>query len=170
MQVCAILACVQATASAELSATALAEDLFALLVYLLKASGQDMLRAMGELDLSMSQWKLLHVLEDSADELSLKRLSESLALSLPAASRAIEGLHQRGLVNRNEDEHDRRMKRVGITAGGRELVRRLAETRLHILEQFASSLTDGERRRLAAALDPVVAREEIAICRPGPPE
>ena len=43
--------------------TALAGDLFAVMMHLLKASSQDVFGAVGELDLSMTQVKLLHVLE-----------------------------------------------------------------------------------------------------------
>lgn len=143
----------------------LAEDLFALLVFVLKSSGQDMFRAMGELELSVTQWKLLHVLDAADGDRSLKPLGEHLGLSLPAVSRAVDGLHQRGLVERQEDEQDRRMKRVRIAAPGRDLVRRLAETRLNFLEQFAGTLSEPQRRRLAAALAPALERAEVRSCR-----
>jgi DNA-binding MarR family transcriptional regulator len=157
----------QATAAEEqVSAQALAEDLFALLVFVLKSSGQDMFRAMGELELSVTQWKLLHVLDGADDDHSLKALGEHLGLSLPAMSRAVDGLHQRELVERQEDEHDRRMKRVRIAEPGRELVRRLAQTRLQFLEQFSATLSEPQRRRLAGALAPALARAEVRSCRP----
>lgn len=155
----------QATAVAkQVSARELAEDLFALLVYVLKGSGQDVFRRMGELELSVTQWKLLHVLEGADDDRSLKALAEQLGLSLPAVSRAVDGLHQRGLVERQEDEQDRRMKRVRIAGPGRDLVRRLAEIRLHFLEQFAGTLSPIERRRLGSALAPVLERDDVGSC------
>ena len=40
-------------------------------------------------------------------------------MSLPNASRTVDGLLQRGLVERREDEHDRRVKRVGAQREGR---------------------------------------------------
>ena len=43
------------------------------------------------------------------------------------ASRTVEGLLQRGLVERREDEHDRRMKRVRITKAGGAAVARIGK-------------------------------------------
>jgi DNA-binding MarR family transcriptional regulator len=144
----------------------LARDLFSFLGYLLRSTTPDMFRALGELDLTLTQVKLLHALDDPECELSLKDLAERLSLSLPTASRAIDGLHQRGYVARREDEHDRRMKRVRITAAGTGALRRLNQVRLAQLEEFAATMSAAERRRLAAALAPLVARPEIAAVRP----
>ncbi|MDQ6749473.1 MAG: MarR family transcriptional regulator [Actinomycetota bacterium] len=156
----------QATAaSAQASASGLARDLFALLSYLLKASSQDVFSSLGELDLSLTQVKLLHVL-DAEPSVSLKHVGSCVGLSLPAASRAIEALHQRGLVERHEDEHDRRIKRVEVTEAGREVVRRLNQARLAYLEQFAVTLNERERERLVGALAPLLERAPIAACHP----
>jgi DNA-binding MarR family transcriptional regulator len=157
----------QGTASPPAPTTApdLARDVFAVVGYLLKASSQDVFSAVGELDLSLTQIKLLHLL-DAEECVGLKELGDRIALSLPAASRAIDDLHQRGLVERRENEADRRMKSVQITPAGSEVVRRLNEARLSFLEQFAASLTETQRRRLSSALAPVVARSEVAACRP----
>ncbi len=156
----------QATvASAQASTTGLARDLFALLSYLLKASSQDVFSSLGELDLSLTQVKLLHVL-DAEPSVSLKHVGSCVGLSLPAASRAIEALHQRGLVERKEDEHDRRIKRVEVTEAGHDVVRRLNQARLAYLEQFAETLSERERKRLLGALAPLLEREPIGACHP----
>ncbi len=146
-------------------ASGLARDLFALLTYLLKASSQDVFSSLGELDLSLTQVKLLHVL-DAEPSVSLKHVGSCVGLSHPAASRAIEALHQRGLVERQEDEHDRRIKRVEVTEAGREVVRRLNQTRLAYLEQFAETLTETERTRLVGALAPLLGQDAIGACHP----
>jgi DNA-binding MarR family transcriptional regulator len=164
--VLATLACMQGTAvSPPAPATEVAHDVFAVMAYLLRASSHDVFSAVGELELSLTQIKLLHFL-DEEECVGLKELGDRIALSLPAASRAIDGLHQRGLVERRENEADRRMKSVQITPAGADAVRRLNEARLSFLEQFAASLTDTQRRRLSSALAPIVARDEVAACRP----
>ncbi len=124
-----------------------------------------MFSSLGELDLSLTQVKLLHVL-DAEPSVSLKHVGSCVGLSLPAASRAIEALHQRGLVERHEDEHDRRIKRVEVTEAGREVVRRLNQARLAYLEQFAVTLNERERERLVGALAPLLERAPIAACHP----
>ena len=157
----------QATAApTQASARDLASALFAVLAYVMKSSNRDAFRAMADEDVSLTHFKALHLLDEQEGELSLKEVGEALALSLPAVSRLIDQLHQRGFVERHEDEHDRRMKRVQITSAGRDLVQRLTETRLSIVEQFTQTLTETERRRLIAALAPVLERAEVGACRP----
>jgi DNA-binding MarR family transcriptional regulator len=144
----------------------LALDLFSVLGYLVKTTTPDMFRALGELGLSMTQVKLLHCLDGRESELALTDLAENLSLSLPAASRAIEALHQRGYVERREDEQDRRMRRVRITDAGTGALRRLNHMRLAQLEEFAATMTEAERRRLAGALASLLERPEIAAVQP----
>jgi DNA-binding MarR family transcriptional regulator len=157
----------QATAAASQPSTRdLANSVFAVLAYLLKSSNPETFRAMADEEVSLTHFKALHVLDEQEEELALKEIGEMMVLSLPAVSRLVDHLHQRGFVERNEDAQDRRMKRIRITPAGRELVQRLTETRLSIVEQFVDTLTETERRRLLAALGPVLARSEVAACRP----
>jgi DNA-binding MarR family transcriptional regulator len=158
----AILARVQVTAEqTKVSPRSLSRDLFKVMMHLLTTSSPDFFAELGELDISLTQVKLLHRLQDAEDGATLKDLAESFRLSLPAASRAVDGLHQRGLVERRENELDRRSKHVTVTPAGRDVVRRINEIRLAALERFAASLTDQQRRRLSSALAPIVARDDI---------
>jgi DNA-binding MarR family transcriptional regulator len=145
-----------------------AEGLYAVLHYLMKTSGRDVFQAMADADLTLTTYKALHALDQREydDEVCVKHVAEDLVLSVPAASRLVDGLHQRGYVERREDEQDRRMKRVRITPAGREVMARVNATRLAAAQQFAATLTDAERKRLAAALTPLLERPEIAACRP----
>ncbi|MEA2389933.1 MAG: hypothetical protein QOK31_42 [Solirubrobacteraceae bacterium] len=151
--------------STQPDAETLARDLAAFLGYLLKSAGSDYYRTVAELDLSLTQLKALHLLDAPDAEETVKSLAERLGISLPAASRAVEGLHQRGLVERQEDAEDRRMKRVSATGEGRQATRRLHDARLSGLEEFAAALSPTQRRRLSGALAPVLARPEVAACR-----
>lgn len=148
------------------SPSSLATDLYALVVFLHKNCNADLFEAMGVLELGMTQIKLLHQLEDAPRELTLKELAERIALSLPAASRTIDDLVRRGFVERHEDEDDRRMKRVSVTDRGRYVIRKLNSARLNGLEQFAQTLNDDERRALGDALQVLLRRPDVAVCRP----
>src|SRR5205814_9811621 len=113
----AILACVQASATGRqtrpaTSETQLTEHLYGLLKYLLHGHGGDYVRAVGELELSLTQLPPLHVLAHDVEQTSLQEPADRLGLSLPAVSRSIDGLVQRGLVTRSEDVADRRMQPV----------------------------------------------------------
>jgi DNA-binding MarR family transcriptional regulator len=155
---------VQATTTREAppASAQLSEHLYGLLKYLLHGHGGDYVRAVGELELSLTQLRALHVLAYDVEQASLKDLADRLGLSLPAVSRSIDGLVQRGLVTRAEDAEDRRMKQVRATASAPELLERLTELRLAGIESFVATLAPRERARLAAALAPLAEREEIA--------
>jgi len=144
----------------------LARDLYALVVFLHKTCNADLFAAMGLLELTISQIKLLHQLEDATRELTLKEAAELVPLSLPAASRTVDDLVRRGIVQRHEDEADRRMKRISLTQAGRGVIRQVNAARMSGLEQFTKTLTEDERRQLAAALEALLARDDVAGCRP----
>ena len=146
----------------------LASDLYALVVFLHKNCNSDLFEAIGALELTLTQIKLLHHLEDQPRELTLKEAAELVHVSLPAASRLVDDLVRRGFAQRREDEEDRRMKRVCLTDAGRTVSRRLHAARLSGLSQFTQTLTADERRSLAQALDQLLERDEVAACRPEP--
>ncbi|MEA2375242.1 MAG: hypothetical protein QOD53_1705, partial [Thermoleophilaceae bacterium] len=119
---CAILACVQATATKRKSPAGkpkagashaadqkLVHHLYGFVRYMLHAHGDDYMKAVGELDISLTQIRTLRILVGDVEQASLKELGDRLGLSLPAVSRSIDNLVQRGLVTRAEDETDRRM-------------------------------------------------------------
>jgi DNA-binding MarR family transcriptional regulator len=141
---------------------ALLADLATVFKYLLHGHGQGFFDAVGELDLSFTQVRSLSNLSSAGEPLSLRELAGRLGLSLPTVSRAVEGLVQRGYVTRTEDAGDRRMKQVALTGDGRALFDRLVELRLAGLADFVDSLGAADRRRLAAALAPIAARDDIA--------
>ena len=146
--------------------TDLAGDLYALVVFLHKNCNADLFEAVGALELTLTQIKLLHHLEDASRELTLKEAAELVLVSLPAASRTVDDLVRRGFDTRHEDSEDRRMKRVSLTEPGRSVIRRLNAARLSGLEQFTETLTDAERSALAQALLTLLEREDVAVCRP----
>jgi DNA-binding MarR family transcriptional regulator len=143
----------------------LATDLYALVVHLHKNCNSDLFEAVGAIELTLTQIKLLHHLEDAERDFTLKEGAELVHVSLPAASRMVEELVRRGFVHRHEDATDRRMKRLHITDAGRAVIRQLNAARLAGFQQFAQSLTGAERRTLAPALAQLLEHPEIAACR-----
>jgi DNA-binding MarR family transcriptional regulator len=93
---------------------------------------------------------------------SLKPVAEGLGLSLPSASRAVDGLVKRALVARTEDPSDRRQRLLSLTEGGQRLADRIMAARLEGLGQFAASLTGEQRTQLERALELLIERDEIA--------
>jgi DNA-binding MarR family transcriptional regulator len=140
-------------------------DLFAVVVHIHRNCTADLLKAVGTLELTISQTKLLHFLNETGPELSLGEAADQLQVSLAAASRLVDDLVRRGMVERHEDPADRRMKRVRLTESGRAAIHRMNSARLSGLEEFVSTLTERERAKLADALAALLERPEVAACR-----
>jgi DNA-binding MarR family transcriptional regulator len=171
----AIVACMQATsarAQAQLEALdpkreTLTRDMYALASYLMRTATVGTFNTIAELDLSFTQIKALCALDADGEDRSVKALADSLGVSLPAMSRAVDGLFERGFVQRDEDPSDRRMKRVRLTAAGTSVPRALSEARLTALSDLMSSLDDEQAEALEHALALILERrEEIAAYRP----
>lgn len=139
-------------ATPEATPAALAAELMDLWRVILKGSTRELYRLLAELDLSMTQLKLLHVLVECPAEISVKDLGETLSMSLPNASRTVDNLLQRGLIERREDEHDRRVKRLRATPMAHELIDRVDTARLQGLEAWATDLSPVQRQALLDAL------------------
>jgi DNA-binding MarR family transcriptional regulator len=141
--------------------------MYALAAYMMRSANVGTFNAIAELDLSFTQIKALCALESDGQERSVKALADSLGVSLPAMSRAVDGLFERGFVGREEDKNDRRMKRVRLTESGRTVPLALNEARLSALQELIGSLTGEEADALEGALGLIMERrEEIAAYRP----
>jgi DNA-binding MarR family transcriptional regulator len=123
------------------------------------------LRVIEESGLSMTQCKALLELGglgQQAEPWQVGELAERFGVSVPSMSRAVDALVRSKLATRLEDPDDRRVRRVAITAKGKELVDTLLVVRQAGLETFAQSLTAAQRRKLDAAVDALMDREDIA--------
>jgi DNA-binding MarR family transcriptional regulator len=145
---------VQATVA---SPQQLADALVKLSNHVNRTASPDMFRVLGEVGLSFTQMKALYVLAES-EEMTVKDISARLSMSLPAMSRSVEGLVQRGFVARRECESDRRSKQIALLPAGRDVLDRLSAARENALVAFASELPDAERTALHAALLPITQR------------
>jgi DNA-binding MarR family transcriptional regulator len=139
------------------SAQELSELLAPVWAYLNRRSSADLFQVVADLNSSFSQVKMLFLLEDGREH-SVKEIAGFLGLSVPAASRAIDGLIERDYVARRESEEDRRSRLVKLTPRGGEIVERVLRARLQTLEGFAADLTPEERDGLYTALLPMVER------------
>jgi DNA-binding MarR family transcriptional regulator len=149
------------------SESLVADRLFALFVHLMRTARSDQLGLVAELDLTHSQCRMLALLgEDQDAEYSLKDLAAGIGISLPAVSRGIENLLQRGCVERREDEEDRRIKRVSITGAGLEIYQAMYGAKYEAIREFAATLGATEAEQLSAALEPIVARPDVEAHAP----
>jgi DNA-binding MarR family transcriptional regulator len=125
--------------------------------HLYRHSSPELFRLLGELGLSFTQVKALHLLRDATD-VNVKDVAESLGMSLPAMSRSLDGLVQRDLVERREYEKDRRAKLVRLLPAGEHVLADIERARMSALEEFTATLSDEERTGLHDTLLPIVER------------
>ena len=123
------------------------------------------LRVIEDSGLSMTQCKALLELGGIGEGTQPRQvgdLAETFSVSVPSMSRAVDALVCEGLATRVEDQDDRRVRRVAITDKGKELVDTLLVVRQAGLEAFAESLSAAQRRKLDAAIEALMDREDIA--------
>ena len=101
------------------------------------------------LGLSQARWLLLvHLHEAPEDGMAQLDLAERAGVTGPTLVRQIDQLEKAGLVNRREDQQDRRVKWVRLTA--------LGEAKFHVVDEIATSLrqevlSDADAAELQAA-------------------
>jgi DNA-binding MarR family transcriptional regulator len=142
-----------------------AARLTALLRHVFLYDRGNQLRVIEECGLSMTQCKALLELGglgQSGRTWQVGDLAAVFGVSVPSMSRAVDALVKEELATRVEDPDDRRVRQVKITAKGKELVDTLVTVRQAGIEAFAATLSPAQRRKLDAAVDALMEREDIA--------
>jgi len=111
----------------------------------------DAVRAMVDHEISVAQLATLMLL-DAEGGSTVSDLANDLGRSLSATSRLIDQLVQRGIVSRQEDERDRRVKRIALAPLGRELVGRFQRERAEAQLAVMATLTESERTEVMRAM------------------
>jgi DNA-binding MarR family transcriptional regulator len=167
MQASEMAAMVEEAVAPEVSADAqeTAARLSALMRHVFLYDRGNQLRVIEESGLSMTQCKALLELGglgQAGEPLQVSDLAEHFGVSVPSMSRAVDALVKKKLVTRLEDPSDRRVRRVAITAKGKQLVDTLLVVRQAGLEAFAETLGPAQRRKLDAAVDALMDWPDIA--------
>lgn len=71
-----------------------------------------------DMEITFPQWRVLIILGDRPDGLSVQQIARSIGVTLPATSRQLRRLASRGLVSLEPDARDRRVTRVRLTPAG----------------------------------------------------
>jgi DNA-binding MarR family transcriptional regulator len=141
-----------------------ASRLTALIRYVFLYDRGNHLRVMEDSGLSITQCKVLLELGGlgrSEEAWQVGDLAELFGTSVPSMSRAVDGLVRKRLASRVEDPDDRRARQVKITGKGKDLVETLVAVRLSGVEAFAATLSAAQRRKLDAAIEALMDREDI---------
>lgn len=88
---------------------------------------------------------------------TVSQVADSMGISRPAATQAVERLVQRGLVRRSTDTGDRRRLRLGLTPRGEELVRSLSGALAERLAAIVGRMPPDARLALARGVEAFLA-------------
>jgi len=110
---------------------------------MLRVLGPAQARVWVDVDLTMSQLKMMFVLSSAmgpggSHGLRVGEVARSLGVTLPTVTAVMDKLVERGLVRRAEDRLDRRQHVCRLTSSGQELIHRLMAGR----RAFTTSLLD----------------------------
>src|SRR4051794_3018949 len=134
----------------------LADLIARFLMSTMKSAQAEVFHVVEDLELSMTQLKILHILDGSDRELTPSELAQFIGLSPAATGRAVDGLTRAGVVSRRDDEADRRAKRLTLTPAGTAAVTRIHQARVEGLARVFGALDPDQRVALAAALTPLL--------------
>ncbi|MDB5699499.1 MAG: MarR family transcriptional regulator [Alphaproteobacteria bacterium] len=100
---------------------------------------------------SFARTKLL-IFVDRHGPVRAADIAESLALAPRTVTEAIDRLEQSGLVRREPDTKDRRVKWISITDPGRQAIAETEPLRRRFVDQIFGALSEAERAALRSTL------------------
>jgi len=101
--------------------------------------------------LTRAQWIVLYRL-DKQPGLSQKELAEILEVEPITVARLIDRLEERGMVERRDDPHDRRIWRLHLRPSAHPVLRDLVDERADMLRMVSAGLDAGTLRHLKEGL------------------
>lgn len=107
--------------------------------------------AQRDTSISVPQLRVL-VMLSAAERLNVTAVAESLGVVASNASRTCDRLVAAGLVDRSEDEVDRRSVLFALSPAGRSLVAALMNSRRAVLADVLREMSPADCRRLADGL------------------
>src|SRR5499433_3274590 len=99
------------------------------------------LRAYG---LTEATWRPLAYLGRLGEGIRQKELATALGIEGPSLVRLLDSLERRGLIERREDESDRRARGIYLTEAGHDLAVRVAKVGTEIQMRLLSSVPPAE--------------------------
>ena len=133
------------------------EALFADLAKVFLRSHRLLDRRMTAEGASLARTKLLLYLEDQLGEARAADIAEFFGLAPRTVTEALDGLERDGMVRREPDPRDRRVKRLSITEAGVAAAAATEPVRVALVEQIFGVLSEDERGQLKQLLTKLTA-------------
>jgi len=121
----------------------LIEAIFASMQQMHRTGASKFHSLIGQHDISLSQMELLMIVKHHGP-ISAKHIAARMHLTPGAVTQLVESLATKGFLDRQEDEHDRRIIHISLSEGGKQKLRSLQEKRMRLLKKVMSSLETDE--------------------------
>lgn len=118
-------------------------------------------------ELPMQQLRAL-MLIDALDVVTARDLATSLEIGRSTATELVDRLEERGLVRRENDPGDRRVRRVVLTRDGEATMKRVSSVAHGDARELFELLTDDELAALATGLGGLLRAAEAIASRARP--
>lgn len=152
--------------SDEARRTALMAQIIELEPQMLRVLGPAQARDWVDVDLTMSQLKMMFVLSsamspgDGGTGLRVGEVARGLGVTLPTVTAVMDKLVERGLVRRDEDPLDRRQHVCRLTSEGKALLHRLMAGRRTFTNALLEHLDDAELAAFLRGMQVLMAAAE----------
>ena len=146
--------------------TALTAEIMELEPQMLRVLGPAQARDWIDVDLTMSQLKMLFVLSSAmgpageASGLRVGEVARELGVTLPTVTAVMDRLVERGLVRRDEDPVDRRQHVCRLTPDGKALLHRLMAGRRAFTTALLAHLDEDELAAFLRGMQVLMAAAE----------
>ena len=115
------------------------------------------------LNVTPVQFSMLVAISDFPS-IDATRLSELICIDRATIGNIVARLEDRGLLTRQADLHDKRIKRLYVTQSGQQLIAAVCAVRARIGERLLSSLTPSERASFMRLIAKLVGIDEVKRC------
>ena len=92
-----------------------------------------------QLDLTIAQWRVLVIVGDGEDGVTMTEIADRLGAEVSPASRLVGRVVRRGLLDVGKDARDRRVTRAAVTPAGRAVKEVVLERRRTFLREILSA-------------------------------
>lgn len=109
-------------------------------------------------DISLSKPEILaleFISNSSGKEVIMSKVAKGLGISFSMATKVVDHLVERNLVDRDRNQEDRRVVRLSLTNGGKEIVIAYEKQKKNYFGKMLSLLTETEQEILNLAFEKI---------------
>lgn len=96
----------------------------------------------------MLLYQAMEFSRDIGGDITVAEAAKCLEVSMPAVSRTLRSLSEKGFIERNFNENDRRSVRIVVTESGKNALERFLKTVFSVLDKAMEEFTDDELMKI----------------------